>query len=67
MQQQKDGSSCGVYTLAFAHTLAKGKDPSSFDFSDEAGLRGHLFQCIMSKQMGPFYAGQAKYTPGKAM
>ena len=30
------------------------------------GLRGHLFH-IVSKQMSPFYTGQAKYTPGKAM
>lgn len=67
VQQQKDGSSCGVYALAYALTLAEGKDPSSFDFPDEAGLRGHLFQCIMSKQMTPFYTGQAKYTPGKTM
>ena len=28
--QQKDGASCGVYALAYAHTLAEGKDPSSF-------------------------------------
>ena len=47
VQQQKDGSSCGVYELAFAYTLAKGKDPSSFDFPDKAGLQGHLFQCII--------------------
>ena len=46
MQQQKDGSNCGVYALAYAHTLAEGKDPSSFKFPDEAGLRGHLFQCM---------------------
>ena len=38
VQQQKDGSSSGVYSLAYVHTLAEGKDPSTFDFPDEAGL-----------------------------
>lgn len=28
VQQQRDGSSCGVFALAFACTLAGGKDPS---------------------------------------
>ena len=67
VQRQKDSSSCGVYGLVYAHILAEGNDPSGFDFPDEAVLRGHLFQCIMSEQMSPFYTGQAKYTPGKAM
>ena len=37
VQQQKDGSCCGVYALAYAHTLAEEKDQSSFDFPNEAG------------------------------
>ena len=43
VQQQKDGSSCGVYALVYVHTLAEGNDPSGFDFPDEAVLRGYLF------------------------
>ena len=67
VQQQRDGSSCGVFALAFAHTLAEGKDPSNLDFPDEVGLRNHLFKCIIHKKMAPFYTKQALYKPGKAM
>lgn len=67
VQQQKDGSSCGVFALAFAHTLAEGKDPSSLEFPDEASLRTHLLQCITAKKMAPFYTRQALYKPGKMM
>jgi len=67
VQQQKDGSSCGVFALAFASTLAEGKDPSCMKYPDDAGLRKHLYQCIVTKKITPFYSGQAKYNPGKPM
>ena len=67
VQQQRDGSSCGVFALAFAHTLAERKDPSSLEFSDEASLRAHLLKCVTAKKMAPFYTRQALYKPGKVM
>ena len=67
VQQQKDGSSCGVFALAFASTLAEGKDPSCMKYPDDAGLRKHLYQCIVAKKITPFYSGQAEYKPGKPM
>jgi len=67
VQQQRDGSSCGVFALAFTHTLAEGKDPSSLEFPGEIDLQNHLFQCIIAKKMAPFYTRQALYKPGKMM
>ena len=32
VQQQTDGSSCGLFALAFAHTLCEGSDPSRMTF-----------------------------------
>ena len=67
VQQQKDSSSCGVFALAYATTIAEGKDPSCVIYPDDTGLRKHLYQCIVDKKITPFYSGQALYNPGKPM
>ena len=58
VQQQRDGSSCCVFAVAFVHTLAEGKDPSSLEFSDEANLRTHLLKCITAKKWLSFTQGR---------
>ena len=57
VQQQRDGSSCGLYALAYAQTLAEGKDPSKFEYPDGAKLRTLLLQCILARKMTCFYKG----------
>ena len=67
VQQQKDDTSCSVFALAFASTLAEGKDPSCMNYPGDAGLRKHLYQCIVARKITPFYSGQALYKPEKPM
>ena len=64
VQQQKDGSSCGLYALAFAQTLAEGKDPSKIVYPDGATLRTHLLQSILARKLTCLYKGPALYNPG---
>ena len=53
VQQQSDGSSCGVFAIAFATELAHNLNPSICNFNDEA-MRQHLCNCLESKKLTPF-------------
>lgn len=67
VQQQTDGSSCGLFALAFAQTLAEGKDPSKVVYPSGADLRCHLLKCILAGRMTSFHKGSALYNPGPAL
>ena len=56
VQQQRDGSSCGVFALAFACTLAEGKDPSRVVYTDGSTMRSHLFKCILGEGTLSFHS-----------
>ena len=45
VQQQKNGVDCGLFSIAFATTLALGGDRSAANY-DAALLRAHLIKCF---------------------
>ena len=45
VQQKKNGVDCGLFSIAFATTLAFGGDPSTVNY-DAALLRAHLIKCF---------------------
>jgi len=54
-----------VFALVIASTIADSIRPILYMYPDDSGLRKHLYQCIVTKKLTPFYSGQAKYNPGK--
>ena len=48
VQQQRDGSSCSLFAIAFAQMLAEWKDPSKVVYPDGPDLRSHLLLCILA-------------------
>ena len=45
-QKQTDRTSCGVFAIAFATSIALGLDPSTLVFEKEAKMREHLKDCL---------------------
>jgi len=52
VQQQLNGTDCGVFSIAFAYHLAVGDEPSALDFSK--GMRQHLVACFEREAFHPF-------------
>ena len=50
VQQQKDGFSCGLFALAFACTLAEGKDQSRVMYPNGSTLCSHLLKRIQEEE-----------------
>ena len=53
VQQQKNGADCGLFSIAFATSLAFGEDPSN-STCNSAALRPHLIKCLTSGRIAPF-------------
>ena len=53
VQQQTNGTNCGLFAIAFATCLANGIDPTTVRF-DERKLRKHLVSCMEEKKMTMF-------------
>ncbi|XP_068677854.1 uncharacterized protein [Montipora foliosa] len=53
VQQQTNGSDCGVFAIAIATCLALGTDPSHVTF-DIQGMRSHLVACFKAEKMSMF-------------
>ena len=53
-QKQCDRSSCGVFAIAFATSLAAGQDPSALVYETEAKMRDHLKQCLLKGEISQF-------------
>ena len=53
VQKQTNGSSCGLYAIAFATTLLNGKNPSVSRYN-QAEMRAHLKRCLLAGQMSDF-------------
>ena len=53
VQQQKGGSDCGVFAVAFAAVLASGCHPSAIKFQ-QSDMRNHLRQCLEDNQLSDF-------------
>ena len=45
VQQQQDGSDCGIFAIAFATCLVTGHSPGDFTF-DIPKMRPHLLDCL---------------------
>ena len=63
VQQKTDGSSCGLFALAFAYTLCEGKDPSRATYCQNS-LRSHFQSCLQEKSATSFESGRSLYNPG---
>ena len=53
VQQQSNGSDCGVFSIAFATCLPFATNPSFITF-DVARMRSHLLACLKSGRMSMF-------------
>ena len=51
VQQQQNGSDCGVFAIAFAKSLLSGRDPTQLNFIDP---RNHLFAHLPYNQIADF-------------
>jgi Ulp1 protease family, C-terminal catalytic domain len=52
-QRQTNGFDCGLYSIAFATSLAAGEDPSTIVYDSEL-LRSHFIECLRQKIIQPF-------------
>ena len=50
VQQQKNNTDCGIYTIAFAYFIANNTDPSVVSL-DKTKLRKHLYFCFQNCKM----------------
>ena len=55
VQQQSNDVDCGLFSLAFATSLAYGDNPTKI-FFDENSMRPHLLKCIEQGKVTPFPA-----------
>lgn len=53
VQQQTNGSDCGVFAIAFATCLVFGVDPTFINF-DTQGMRAHLATCLRNGRISLF-------------
>ena len=53
-QKQCDRSSCGVFAIAFATSLAAGQDPSALVCETEAKMRDHLKHCLLKSEISQY-------------
>ena len=53
VQQQPNGSDCGVFAIAFATCLVFETDPRQVNF-DVNGIRQHLASCLRNREMSMF-------------
>ena len=53
LQFQSGTYDCGLFSIAYATSLAYGVDPSYCRFN-QSKMRGHLYQHLMNKRMVPF-------------
>ena len=60
VQQQENGSDCGVFAIAFAKCLLEGKDPSLYDFVNS---RTHLSQYLPQGIIPEFPKVLAEHLP----
>ncbi|PFX11550.1 Inhibitor of growth protein 5 [Stylophora pistillata] len=53
VQQQGNGSDCGVFSIAFATCIVYGRDPGMVTF-DVPQMRPHLSRCLKTGVLSPF-------------
>ena len=60
VQQQQNGSDCGVIAIAFAKSLLSGRDPTQLNFIDP---RNHIFAHLPYNQIPDFPTEPARRSP----
>ena len=60
VQQQQNGSDCGVFAIAFAKSLLSVRDPTQLNFIDP---RNHLFAHLPYNQIQDFPTEPARRSP----
>lgn len=53
VQQQQGGADCGLFSIAYAHCLAAGEDPTKMKFK-QPEMRRHLSQCLRNNLITNF-------------
>lgn len=53
VQQQRNGSDCGVFSIAFAYHAVAGDNLSKLIF-DQDRMRAHLVSCFSDQKLAPF-------------
>ena len=53
VQQQTNGTNCGVFAIAYAVDLANDQDPTKIRY-DEGKMREHLYDCLQVERLKPF-------------
>ena len=57
LQFQSGTYDCGLFSIAYATSMAFGVDPCNCIF-DQSSMRRHLYQCFTKRRMAPFpYTG----------
>ena len=62
VQQQKGGSDCGVFAVAYAVDVCLGKNPQ-YSVFDQTKMRPHLFECLSQGVLKPFPKGSSESLP----
>ena len=60
VQQQQNGSDCGVFLIAFAKTLLAGMDPTQLAFIDP---RSHLASYLLDNEIPEFPTMSTRRSP----
>lgn len=58
VQQQRRGSDCGLFAIAFAYHMARGDDVTKIQFN-QSQMRQHLLKCFEDQKLSPFPLAQA--------
>ena len=53
VQQQTNGTNCGVFAIAYAVDLANNQDPKKIRYN-ESRMRQHLHDCLQAERLIPF-------------
>ena len=53
VQQQTNGTNCGIFAIAYALSIVHGIDPTTIRF-EEKRMRKHLVTCMEQKKLTPF-------------
>ena len=61
VQQQSDGSACGVFALAYVYTLCQREDPVEIQY-DVPKMRPHFLSCLQKKEFTEFPSVKTRHT-----
>ena len=66
VQQQTDGSSCSLFSLAFAFEICDGNDPSLREYCQD-NFRKHFHSCLIQQSVSSFACGSIAFKPNSLL